>query len=108
MLSAKEREWLEDPEAFRKAHGRDYSYVVKHRIAKKMARVNEELLLAARQSENLGMEAMEGLSFKLALLQSAVEAGGHRLQLDAGNLMAALMTGWTELLVHLEQEGVLE
>ncbi len=103
MLSAREREWLEDPEAFLKAHGRKYDDI-KHRVARKTMASAEEFLLMARQSENLGMK---GLSFELALLQSAVEAGGRRLQLDADNLTSALMTGWTGFLQHLEREGVL-
>ncbi len=103
MLSAREREWLEDPEAFLKAHAREYE-VIKHRVARKTMASAEEFLLMARQSENLGMN---GPSFELALLRLAVEAGGRRLRLEADNLTSGLMTGWTRFLQHLEEEGVL-
>ncbi len=105
ILSAREREWLENPEGFMKAHGRNYSYVVKHRVVGKVADALVELPDLARQSGNLGVV---GSMFKLTLLQAAVESDGFRLRLGADGAIESLMAGWKTFLQHLVREGVVQ
>ncbi len=105
LLSAREKEWLENPDAFLKAHGRNYHDVLKHRVVRKMAAATEELTFLARHGGNLGFV---GLSFKMTLALAAVEAHGFRVRLGADGAMAAFITGWTGFLDHLVREGVVQ